>query len=397
MRLSVLYLLPLAMGCSDLFKVTNPGPTPASSLDDPAAAAGVVSGISRQVSVSFLDAVAQGGVLADELYYTGSDQSYSNQNTGIVTPDDDDHTWSKMQQARWMAEHGITRLQTSLGSLYGKSQLAAQANVLAAFIDRALGESMCKAVIDGGPAQDRSVYFERAEKYFTEALTIESAAGDATYVPAAYGGRASVRAWQGRWDDAVADAQHVPSGATFGAEYSLAASIINNIADGTVITHSFNIYHTPYSADSTDPRTPSGMVSGVNADGSSPVQVQGKYTSDEAPIPFTHWAEMQVLQAEAALRNNDIATALAFMNAERQAAGDPVVPVDSVPADLTTAWALLRHERGAVTWLEGRRLWDLGRWNAATGPEHDSTMDGRATCLPIGRTELNTNPNLSGH
>jgi hypothetical protein len=49
------------------------------------------------------------------------------------------------------------------------------------------------------------------------------------------------------------------------------------------------------------------------------------------------------------------------------------------------------RERGAVLWLEGRRLWDLRRWLASG---RNTALQGRSTCVPISLEEIGANPNL---
>jgi hypothetical protein len=122
------------------------------------------------------------------------------------------------------------------------------------------------------------------------------------------------------------------------------------------------------------------------------MQQQDKFLNNSAPVALVRGAEMRLLEAEGALRGSDIGGAFTKINAAR-AIHSGLVPLPP-SGDLAAAWATLRKERGAVLWLEGRRLWDLSRWFAATGPAHDETLQGRAKCLPIGRGELDTNPNV---
>jgi hypothetical protein len=55
------------------------------------------------------------------------------------------------------------------------------------------------------------------------------------------------------------------------------------------------------------------------------------------------------------------------------------------------AWTILMRERGAVLWLEGRRLWDLRRWLASG---RNTALQGRSTCVPISLEEIGANINL---
>ncbi len=100
---------------------------------------------------------------------------------------------------------------------------------------------------------------------------------------------------------------------------------------------------------------------------------------------------MLMIRAENALRGGDIAGAWAFINQQR--AVYALAPL-TAPADVAAAWPILEKEKGAVLWLEGRRLGDLRRWNAETGPAKNTFLDGRDKCLPISLNELQTNPNL---
>ena len=112
---------------------------------------------------------------------------------------------------------------------------------------------------------------------------------------------------------------------------------------------------------------------------------------------------MLVLRAEAALRKNpaDTATAYALLNQGRALAGMAPLPGAATIAD---AWKDLHFERMAVTFLEGRHLWDVKRWFAETGPAHydlpksegdpNASLANRATCIPISENELKSNPNI---
>jgi hypothetical protein len=78
-----------------------------------------------------------------------------------------------------------------------------------------------------------------------------------------------------------------------------------------------------------------------------------------------------------------------FVNQER--AVYSLAPVTQ-PASTADAWTLLQRERGAVLWLETRRLWDLRRWNAEGT---NAFLTGRDKCMPFGQSEIASNPNVS--
>ena len=82
------------------------------------------------------------------------------------------------------------------------------------------------------------------------------------------------------------------------------------------------------------------------------------------------------------------------MNQARAVYG--MAALSPAPSTLADAWTTLEYERGATLWLEARRLWDLRRWNAATGPAHNTFLDGRDKCVPVSLNEQSSNPNLHG-
>lgn len=385
-----------AAGCG-LLDVSNPGPTEDSQLDNPGAVSGIVAGMSAAMSDALNYLIEMDGVVSGELAFSGSFGNFGGVN-GIVSPEDENSTWSRVQQARITAEEGITRMQATLGDGYASSAYAARANVLAGVANRFIGESYCNAVIDGGPLLDRTTAFERAEQYFTDAIAIGTAVGNDDYVTAAYGGRAEVRADLGRWTEAIADAAHVPTEFEYDALFSADNSSLNNAVNyDTHKVYSFTVAGTPRASITNDPRTPWDTVHASDgsvqkgADGVSPVYRQRKYPSLDSPIPLVKGAALRTLEAEAALLNSDVAGAVAAINQERSFYGlssiHPGISLDS-------AWALLRNERSAVTWLEGRHLWDESRWFAATGTAHDDFMRDRSLCLPVSQDEIDANPNI---
>jgi hypothetical protein len=268
----------------------------------------------------------------------------------------------------------------------------------------------CEAVINNGPAEPHTVHFSRAEPYFTEAIRVASAITGATdIVRAAYGGRASVRAWQGNWAAAVADAQLVPANFVFNAIYSAnSGREQNELVFETYTRREYTVFNTPWAQVFNDPRVPWDTIyTGTGAsrtiqkgqDGRTNFFRQRKYADLGAEIPLVKGTEMLMLRAENELRNGNIAAAFGFINQQRAQYSLAALPVAANPTD---AWRVLGHERGAVTWLEARRLWDLWRWYDQGGDPQAMVLERipkfaeRDKCIPISEQELQTNPNLQG-
>jgi hypothetical protein len=335
-----------------------------------------------------------------ELWHGGS-YNFGTIPRGILQQEDElwDGAYGSMQQARWVAESGLRRIAEIIPETFDRDPNVARAYLLAGFANRQLGEIQCSSTIDGGPEVANTEHFARADSLFSRAITVGQAANQTAIVRAAYGGRASVRAWQGDWAGAASDAAQVPASFEYFAIFTTQPGGQNNdLVFETTSRKEFTVFSTIWENITDDARVPweiafdnSGQVE-VGQDGETPFYQQLKYRTQDDDIHLTKGTEMLVLRAEARLRDGDIAGMVDRLNDARAVFG--MGPVDA-PADIAAAWELLRFERGATLWLEGRRLWDLRRWEAQGGPAADPFTEGRDVCFPISREEKRVNPNLT--
>jgi hypothetical protein len=175
-----LLLAALVLGGCDT-TVTNPGPVQDSNIDDPGAFQALVNGAGRAVAQTMQWHAYTGGVVVLEIVGSGNitDHGVSlNHNEGKLLPDNQetDQWWNMANRARWTSEEAVRRIQSAGG--FDTSQLGAEALVWVGFANRLMGEESCVSVIDGGAAGSRTVYFERAEPAFTEAMDIAGRIGE---------------------------------------------------------------------------------------------------------------------------------------------------------------------------------------------------------------------------
>lgn len=387
----------LLAGC-DILDVEAPGVISDDDLNNEDAIPGIVTGMSFDLAQSIDNSIETLSMAAGELWHGGS-YDWADVPRGIILPEDVNGEWGTMHQARWVAEQGIERIRGILEpEEFDRSAQVARAYALGGLANRQLGENLCFTAIDGGPREPSSVHFPRAEAMFDEAIRIGTNAGANDVVTAAYAGRASVRAWQGNWAGAVEDAAKVPVGFVYLA-YLSSDGESNILAYETHDRYEYTVYNTEFADHPDDPRAPwiivyraDGTIA-TGANGNTFHYQQKKYTNSGDDIPLVKGTEMLVLRAEAALRNNDIAGAFDLLNQARaHYSMDPLV----APASLDEAWDILHFERGATTWLENRRLWDLRRWFEETGPAHHDFLADRDRCLPVSEEEMRTNPASRG-
>ena len=396
----------LLAACGDLLDVENPGSLADADLNIPGAMPGLVTGMSFDLSRGFDEVLQNSNIMADDLYHGGSYGPQGLFNRGIIEKEDVDGMWGEMHRARWVAENGIERMQDVLGAGFETSPLAVRAYIYAGFANRLLGEHVCDAVIDGGPREPHTVHFERAEEQFSEAIRLAANITSATLrdslLRAAYGGRASVRAWLGDWTEAAADAGNVPTSYVFQAVYSTNTPAENNdLVFETNNRLEYTVYNTQWAQVFNDPRvvwdtvkTTSGAVQ-VGQDGRTPFFRQRKYNGLGADVPLTKGTEMLMVRAEERLRAGDVPGAMGFINQQRAFYSTTQKPLPALTATTEAeAWPILQKERAAVLWMEGRRLWDLRRWNAEPAPIKNSFLDDRDKCIPVSENEEQSNPNV---
>lgn len=417
--LALLALAVLAGGCD--FDVENPGPTPDDFLDNPQAHQAYANG----AALTLMDALNQvaytTSAVTRELFPAGSTSSFgisANQQVGRLLYDDEHaDSWTPHQQARYIAESGFARFETQRDGDIAGYKPSADAALWAGFANRLLGENWCEAVLEGGAAQPGSVWFERAEDWFTTAIEVAgSNAALADVATAAHGGRAAVRAFLGDWAGAMQDAALVPDEFVFQIQYhNTQQSHYNRIyfAGANQPYRAVTVWNTLYEQyyeDTSDPRTPWGLMDGFPQGDAAlafldnqrvPFYQQQKYNDPEDDINLTSGWEMRLLEAENALRGGDWQGAMDIINARRTALGVPAWTATT----LAEAWTHYKRERGIELWLEGRRLGDLRRWqqDGVPGDLHPLEEPGnaasylvaeRSLCYDIPENERQTNPNV---
>jgi starch-binding outer membrane protein, SusD/RagB family len=429
--------LGLVAGCD----VTNPGPVPDEIVSLPVAQLGLVNGAKERLNQSVGWMAYSTALIAREIFPGGQTGSYGH----TIQEQAGSHVWSASgpngeygdtQQARWIAEEAIRRLSTSAPPI--DQNLLTQAYLWAGYANRVLGENYCESVIDGGPLEAGSKYFERAVGHFTEAI---AKAPSDSLRRAAYAGRAQSYVWLKDWGKAVADAAQVPDNFNFYIEmdYTRGGDSDNRnhlfFANNSSPYRSYTVKFTnmdAYYTQSGDPRAAwrkftlssdtlcVGSLQGFSG-GRVPCTKQNKYKTEDDDMRLASGREMRLIEAEARLVAGDIAGAMAKINGVRAlitSDNGGTLAAWPVPATLPEAWTLLKRERGIELWLEARRLGDERRWLESNTPgnfelpnfEARSTLfvqnprgresvDGvntspRLLCYNISNTERNTNPNI---
>jgi starch-binding outer membrane protein, SusD/RagB family len=402
----VLALVALA-GCDSLLGVSNPGSVEATDLENPALAETLVNSALGAFECAYTSYVVSVGMLGQELRDSSNwanlngwgqrglqletiigscPSARSASGLGAYAP---------LQQARYLGEDG-TRLIESFpaGSVSNVSEKLGLLAGYAGYSTLLLGEGFCEMAFDQGPLQTREQVFQRAEERFTSAIAHAEAAGNTQLRLLAVAGRARTRLNLGNMTGAASDAEQIPQGFIWNAEYAAVdGSRENRIYNMNRANRFASAEPVAYAdlmvGDIPDPRVPISNSGQVGHDNATAHWFQDKYTSAASPIPMASWEEAQLILAEA--RPSEAAAAI---NRLRISQGLPLLETGG--SDVTLDMVL--EERRRQLFLEGHRLNDMLRHDLPfpTGENHKGQAWGPITCMPLPDQERLNNPNIPG-
>jgi hypothetical protein len=304
-----------------------------------------------------------------------------------------------LQTARYQADVAVRVLTNATDEeIEDRAAKLAKAHAYAGYARLLLGESMCSIAIDVGPEIPSQGVFALAEAEFTAVLD-GSPSTDIRNM--ALVGRARARLNQGNTAGALTDAQQVPAGFVYYANYSTLSTRSSNL----VYLHNVQAelssveddFHDLTWRGVPDPRvdvTDQGRLTA--GDDLTPYWTQNKYTSRDANIPIARYAEAQLIIAEI----QGGATAVGIINALHTAAGipgyDPATDPETIPQ-------MIAMERMRELFLEGQHLYTKVRlslpFTPAAGTAYQETgskggLYGSLTCFPLPLLEKDNNPNI---
>ena len=407
-----------AAGCD----VTNPGPVQDQFLDEPPSHAPLVRGAERTL-VQAVDRLAIMSALpAREIFPSGQGTGGLGNilsQAGLILPEHTGTQWAFLQQAQWIAGDAVRRF-ARLDNV--SAETLTRAHLWAGYAYRVFGELFCEAAYDGGPAVAPSVSLTRSEESFTSALQV---APTTELRSAALAGRAQARVALGDWAGAANDASDVAQDFALqvsgddGGDLAVRNQIFYAVAD--LPYRNFSIHFTywyDYYLETGDPRVAWESFDDIPfANGSwpgfglVPWSRPVKHSTPDYPFTLSSGQEMLLIRAEAILVQSpgNWQQALDLINQVRESytSHNTNEAMEPWPANsLADTWTALMVERGAELFLEGRRLFDVRRWEDAGVPgdiqmpdftslSHLFVETEQSRCFPIPQSELDANPNLN--
>lgn len=383
-------------GCGGLLEVENEQDISDSDLNNPDAFQPVIVGVAGDYAEMYADAVNGLGLFASELIHTGSFPSWREFEKGIGTRpvSEGDDIYNDLARAVFVAEDAVRRIEEVVDDPDSRTATA-EALIYSGYGHLMLADNYCQATFNGGPPVQPSEVYQRAEQRFSRALSVARNVGDSELERRALAGRARTRLMLENYSGARDDATQIPRGFEFLALYSSNSGPEENaVADLTTTSERREAgVHPKFYEDSAfiaDPRTPF-IDRGPNETGPDPTRQyveQQKYPTVDSDIPIATWQEARLIEAEAELNLENLDRTEDLINEVRAEAG--LSPYDGPQAE-SALMAQLKYERMAELWLQAQHFNDVVRWEDPFVQEK-----GIDTCIEIGETEWQSNPNLGG-
>jgi starch-binding outer membrane protein, SusD/RagB family len=404
-------------GCGDIFslKQENKGQLTADAAYTPANAQLLVNGVIADFECAYVRYVTGSALLGDELinaFANTSSYDYDRRTLNLTSPyalgcggAQLPGIYTSLSTARGTADVAYQQLSGwTDAQVQNRTRLMATVAAYAGYSLLLLGEGFCSGAIDVGPELTPAQLFAEALVRFDRAIADATNADDATMLNLARLGRARALLNTGQPAEAATAAGLIPS--TFVVNTSMDASNVRR--QNLIFVHLFQSLWSsvdPSFRDLTLNGAPDPRVVVVNSDRTGPgtnvvVWQTTKYPAITTPVPVARYAEAQLIIAEARASAGDLAGAAAAINAARNSGRTDMPQYDAAGQTATQVRDQIIEERRREFFLEGRRFWDVRRFDLplvpAPGEPYLTTGTyGDQRCFPLPAVERNNNPNFS--
>lgn len=381
-----------ALGCSDILDVEDPDIVDPGNLDGPAGLEARRIGAFGDFALAYAGApvggggtegqVMMSGLFADEFQLSGTFPTRIEIDARKVQDDNGSlSTYFNIQHLARRAAESAADAYVASDALEPaeKDEPLAELNSLAGFTYVFFGENFCSGVPFSAVLEDGSLEFgsplstseilDEALARFDAALSHAQAAGSDDLEYLARVGRARALLDAGRFDEAAAAVDPVPTDWAYMVRYSSNSDrqkngvyTLNVESERWTVANGEGVNGLPYRDAFTggDPRTPWQRVDGdVGFDTAIPQYDELKYPAENSDLPLASGIEARLIEAEAALQATDIAAFDAIHTALRATVGLGALDTGA----LSTGARVDVHfgERAFWLWITGHRHGDLRR------------------------------------
>lgn len=399
--------LPLA-GCDGILDVTDPDIVTPEQIRDPANMGGLRLGALGDFMVAYggntlggggtEGIVLASGLLADELYVSDTFGTRREVDERRITVENSslEVVFRNLHRARRSAE--IAAEVFASNATHDRYSVASHAEMenVAGYTYTIFAENYCSGVpfsqireddsVEHGEQLTTAAMLDRAGAAFDRALAVAGPGGTQGHL--ANIGQARVLLGKGQFQQAATAVADVPTSFVYELQFSENTTRQNNGVWG--ITHNrrgFGVAHLeggnglPFRQGSSqnpasqDPRVPYSRTNLRAIDTPYAHFFQQKYPLRSSPMPLATGIEARLIEAEAALRRDDVATFVDKHNELRALRGlDEFTLADAMALTPTQRVDLHFRERGFWLYLTGQRLSDMRRLVRQYGRDAESVF-----------------------
>lgn len=410
-------------GCSDILEVDNPNNLLEDDLGSPASARALAAGAGATVARSVGAMLGPYSTVTDEVSWRGSRDAWFQLDIGnLADPGNEftDDAFRFVGEGRWMADEAVRRLEIfdAAGELKDTRGVPDRTPMIRAYLFAAISYLTIADMFDDFALSDRRdpappegeanmmQFYDQAIDYLTKGMAIAEDIGNTALEDDLQAIRARAEYSKALWDLVNPIGQVVANGLVNDAEAN---------ADATaVLARVAPEFQVLLSLDSDDLALAGEASLAYNINQRGELRIAPTYSALKDPLTDTadvrvratiadlteayiyqdivvaSAREMLLILAEAALATNDLGTFTTRINALRGL--DGLTPwAGQIPA-----LDMLKHERRANLFLQGRRLADLYRWGE-NSPEWQTAppstaVSQRGTFFPITCIEIRAHP-----
>ena len=413
-KLFVLSLSIFFLSSCGVMDVENPNSLTEEDVSIPSSANGLKNGVLSSLMTGTGWTYASISTVSDEIFWTGSYESYKTYNEGRIAFEENEITvagYPEISQARYMSDLAISKLEEfdSNGELNDRSILV-RTYIYAALVRITIADSYDNFVYSSGSETNPPIgegnmdqVYDEAIGFLDKAVNLSRNIGASNYEMQALGVRARAKHAKGVWEKlnpkgTVPDNPLVSgTGATADAEAALELMSqdykakfdyngpqLQNYLANQVNSRGEITLSEPFDDIKTGEEDP--RVVAIQED----FEDTGTYTENYSPLTWLSAREMHLIIAEEAVGTNNT-VARNHINEVRALDGLPDMELTD-----TNFEEFIEHERRANLYLQGRRLNDMYRFGSQSDnwlPAEDA-LETPGILLPIPANERLANPEV---
>lgn len=358
--------------CKDILDVQFPGQIPSEQINTPTLAATLVRSAIGDFECAYSNYTGGSAVHSDEYETANSNIPLANYGERSILAGENDYATGTcegnfgmnltLHTARLQSEDAFKKLSGwTDAQVANRESLMAQVKVYGGYSYLLLGEGFCEVAFDGAPAQPPTAALTFAETRFGEGIALATKTSNADMLNLGRVGLARAKLDLKKYAEAAQVAAQVSAGYTKNADRGQeSARRWNKLWRLAESVGAYTV--APAYRAMGDPRVKVADAGRGAFNSEIRLWITTKYTGLTSPIRLASSIEANLIRAEALAQQDQVAAAMAIVNARRAETAVGLPPLTATTKDQAIA-AILDERRKELSFEGGHRLNDLLRNN----------------------------------